>query len=450
MKRMPQSTPSSAKLFLLWRACETDFFEEYETALFCGVAETDFKADLGWGRLKQAFQGDPRHFWGITRTFGDSKRTQKMYETTLGERGARNFSLWGEGWEEARETNPPPTPPPTPRAGGAAPGPLAARRAPPPPALLAPKQPPPVPAYRGADAAPGQDFGPRLQWRGAPSPQTKGRSFSLSRSPPNSGAGRAPGGGGARGPRAATPPRSWAAQRRPPRPRPAPQTFLKCRLAGARGPERALHVACPLRRAKLENNDFGRAAPRPASHCSESPHPRAAQPARHRAAEGPGALTCSARPGPQRAGGGDMNGPPGQRGVAAPRGARGRWRVARLPAYPLGGPSAVRALAEATRTEAAVPAGRVAGLGPARYARGRRRCLIFLRRETCSAPNPRPAPYRPRPSSAPPRVRPRIPPPRFARRPLPHVRPTLPPNAAAGPRSPAPGAGDPKNRGPTA
>ena len=100
VKRMPQSTPSSAKLFLLWRACETDFFEEYETALFCGVAETDFKADLGWGRLKQAFQGDPRHFWGITRTFGDSKRTQKMYETTLGERGARNFSLWGEGWEE--------------------------------------------------------------------------------------------------------------------------------------------------------------------------------------------------------------------------------------------------------------------------------------------------------------------------------------------------------------
>lgn len=33
----------------------------------------------------------------------------------------------------------------------------------------------------------------------------------------------------------------------------------------------------------------------------------------------------------------------------------------------------------------------------ARYARSRRRCLIFLRRETCSAPPPRPAPRKPRP-----------------------------------------------------
>lgn len=44
-----------------------------------------------------------------------------------------------------------------------------------------------------------------------------------------------------------------------------------------------------------------------------------------------------------------------------------------------------------------MPSCRVAGLGPARYARGR--CLIFLRRETCSAPcpAPRPAPSWPRP-----------------------------------------------------
>nr|XP_036874246.1 uncharacterized protein LOC118972388 isoform X2 [Manis javanica] len=43
---------------------------------------------------------------------------------------------------------------------------------------------------------------------------------------------------------------------------------------------------------------------------------------------------------------------------------------------------------------------------PARYARGRRRCLIFLRRETCSAPAG-PA-FQPRPAARP---APRIPPP---------------------------------------
>lgn len=92
-----------------------------------------------------------------------------------------------------------------------------------------------------------------------------------------------------------------------------------------------------------------------------------------------------------------MKGPPGQRGVAAPRGARGRRRVARLPACPPHGPCAALELAEAACEEPAVPACRVAGLGPARYARGR--CLIFLRRETCSAPcpAPRPAPDRLRP-----------------------------------------------------
>lgn len=104
-----------------------------------------------------------------------------------------------------------------------------------------------------------------------------------------------------------------------------------------------------------------------------------------------------------------MNGPPGQRGVAAPKGARGRRRVARLPACPPRGPYAAKALAEAACEEPAVPAGRVVGLGPARYARGRRRCLIFLRRETCSAPHPAPRPAS-RSCQAPPRARPAPPP----------------------------------------
>lgn len=49
VKRTPQRTPSPAtflSFFRLWRACETDF-ELYETALFCGVAETHFQANLG-------------------------------------------------------------------------------------------------------------------------------------------------------------------------------------------------------------------------------------------------------------------------------------------------------------------------------------------------------------------------------------------------------------------
>lgn len=50
VKRMPRRTPSPAKLFLFWRACETDFFfEEYETALLRGVVETDLKANLRGG-----------------------------------------------------------------------------------------------------------------------------------------------------------------------------------------------------------------------------------------------------------------------------------------------------------------------------------------------------------------------------------------------------------------
>lgn len=238
----------------------------------------------------------------------------------------------GWGGKGARETNPHPTPRSRCGRRGAAQEPFEARGA-------------PAARARGAQSrcVPQPGPGPSPQARGAPSPQTKGRSFSLARSPPNSAAGRAPGEGDARGLRATAPPQSWAAPRHP---RPAPQTFPKCRSAGTRGPERALHVVGPLRRAKLENNDSGRAAPSPARPRPASPDPGVPAPrggarsAGHQTAEGPSALTCSVRPGPQRAGGGGMNGPPGQRGVAAPRGARGRRRVARLPACPPHGPCA--------------------------------------------------------------------------------------------------------------
>lgn len=250
----------------------------------------------------------------------------------MGEGQDRRPRGGGRGRQGARETNPHPTPRSRCGRRGAAREPFEAWGA-------------PAARARGAQSrcVPQPGPGPSPQARGAPSPQTKGRSFSLARSPPNSAAGRAPGEGGARGPRAAAPPQSWAAARHP---RPAPQTFPKCRSAGARGPERALHVVGPLRRAKLENNDSGRAAPSPARPRPASPGPGLTAPreearsAGHRTAEGPSALTCSVRPGPQRAGGGGMNGPPGQRGVAAPRGTRGRRRVARLPACPPHGPCA--------------------------------------------------------------------------------------------------------------
>lgn len=97
-----------------------------------------------------------------------------------------------------------------------------------------------------------------------------------------------------------------------------------------------------------------------------------------------------------------MKGPPPDKGASA--GPRGRAWAARgsgpsLNARP-SGPCASGTLAEAACVEPAMRAAASGGLCPARYASGRRRCLIFLRRETCSAPRP------PRPLQDTPTLRP--------------------------------------------
>ncbi|XP_058513621.1 atherin-like [Ochotona princeps] len=76
------------------------------------------------------------------------------------------------------------------------------------------------------------------------------------------------------------------------------------------------------------------------------------------------------------------------------------------------------------------------GSPEARYARGRRRCLIFLRRETCSAPRPARTGHAPRAQATPPSARRGHAPtrPRAASQILPPRGP--PPNPA--PRTPSP------------
>lgn len=104
-----------------------------------------------------------------------------------------------------------------------------------------------------------------------------------------------------------------------------------------------------------------------------------------------------------------MNGPPPDKGASG--GPEGRaWAARRVALAPPCVPAprracAAGALAEAACAEPAVPAAASGGLGPARYARGRRRCLIFLRRETCSAPRP-PATPTPGHTHAPPHAPP--------------------------------------------
>lgn len=92
--------------------------------------------------------------------------------------------------------------------------------------------------------------------------------------------------------------------------------------------------------------------------------------------------------------------PPRQRGARQPQGSRvgGAW-PGPLPACQC----VVGALTEAACVEYAEPAATSGRLCSARYVRGRRRCLIFLRRETCSVPRPRAghAHSRARPRTAP-------------------------------------------------
>lgn len=96
---------------------------------------------------------------------------------------------------------------------------------------------------------------------------------------------------------------------------------------------------------------------------------------------------------------------PGDKRVAgaSPRVARGRRERARLGGARPSSSSSPLAFASPGLSRASLRAGptgrdRSRGGGArrwpavARYARSRRRCLIFLRRETCSAPPPRPAP----------------------------------------------------------
>jgi hypothetical protein len=96
-------------------------------------------------------------------------------------------------------------------------------------------------------------------------------------------------------------------------------------------------------------------------------------------------------------------GDPGDKRVAgaSPRVARGRRERAGLGvARPSSSPLAFASPGLSRASLRAGPAGRDCSRGGgarrwpavARYARSRRRCLIFLRRETCSAPPPRPAP----------------------------------------------------------
>lgn len=107
MKRLPLSTPSPANFFLFGRACETDFFQ-YETAIFCGIVETNFQGRLRWGaekgfhRRAKAF-GCHEDFWGLVRCLEPFRRKG----------GHGTSSLVGE----ARETN---RPPPAAGAGGEA------------------------------------------------------------------------------------------------------------------------------------------------------------------------------------------------------------------------------------------------------------------------------------------------------------------------------------------
>lgn len=63
MKQLPLRTPFAANFFLLGRPCETDFFE-YETAIFCGIVETDFKTD---------WRGDRNRLLQGAKTFGYHK-----------------------------------------------------------------------------------------------------------------------------------------------------------------------------------------------------------------------------------------------------------------------------------------------------------------------------------------------------------------------------------------
>lgn len=96
-------------------------------------------------------------------------------------------------------------------------------------------------------------------------------------------------------------------------------------------------------------------------------------------------------------------GDPGDKRVAgaSPRVARGRRERAGLGvARPSSSPLASASPGLSRAPLRAGPAGRDCSRdggarrwpAVARYARSRRRCLIFLRRETCSAPPPRPAP----------------------------------------------------------
>lgn len=361
------------------------------------------------------------------------------------ERGQGASSFRGSRRRPGKPTPPPPPPPPAAGAGGAAGNPLKLGRrrsvrdpGPPPPLLPALTRsrcsltsPPP--------AAPGPQPGP-------PSarphlPRADKRTLPPSRAPPpNSGARPGPSRGRGRPEtpkqRPGTPPRSWAAPRAPPVPLPgASQSFPKCqpgRGGGARGPRvrRPLHVArtpppsaqswrtmSPGRhRPALSPHGCGGAAP------SAAPAPTSRPPRR----EGSPGQLCTKRQGPhcravprvpaqlpaqrgpaRSARGAAHERPPPDKGASA--GPEGRaWAVRRValapPCVPAPrGACATRALADAACAEPAVPAAASGGLGPARYARGRRRCLIFLRRETCSAPRPRAghAHSRPHPRPAP-------------------------------------------------
>ncbi|XP_045847332.1 collagen alpha-1(I) chain-like [Meles meles] len=178
------------------------------------------------------------------------------------------------------------------------------------------------------------------------------------------------------------------ARARAPRPAPRAAKFRQVRAAGGG-------------RGKLENNDARAAAGRtPDGAPAPRSRPAAAGggggPTSHKAA-GAGARRAHllGAAGPAARGRRRHERAPPDKGASrrAPEGRAWAAAAARGPALPPRpaprGPCAAGALAEAACAELPLPAARVAGLGPARYARGRRRCLIFLRRETCVRARPR-------------------------------------------------------------